>query len=192
VKRALYLLALPAAAAVVAVFSRTPAPPPAPAGAPPVVAPSRASTRTSTWVTTAPGHTTRAEERAAKAPHQAGPKPPTDSRTALMDSHVPALAVASLNQADSPRQRLLSGYRGPSEARLAQVERLSERSETALARLKAARAEAQGEERARIDRAIAAIGRNQSFRTRIVAGRTPPTRARPGTGEGPVPQYDKR
>jgi hypothetical protein len=71
------------------------------------------------------------------------------------------------------------------------VDSLRARSEGALTRLREARATATAEERSRIDRAIHAIERNQSFRTRIIAGRTVPPSGRAGTAEGPVPQIEK-
>jgi len=193
VKRPFLLLAVPAAAIAVAVLTHRTEPSPDTVATPRAAAPEPASTAATTWVATAPARAARPEAPAARPapPHPAGPKPDTESRRALMESQVPALAVATLEQAESPRQRLLERRRGPSEARLAQIDSLRERSEGALTRLREARATATGEERARIDRAIHAIERNQGFRTRIIAGRQVPPGGRAGTGEGPVPQFDK-
>jgi hypothetical protein len=193
VKRALLMLGVPVIAIAVAVCTRRAPVPEARPWEPRAEQP-RATPAANAWVATMPSRPVHAEappERAPEPLHPAGPKPATDSRTALMESRVPALAVAALQQVDSPRQRLLAQSRGPGESRIAQVSRLSERSQDALARLRAARAGAQGEQRARLDRAIHAIERNQGYRTRIVAGRPPPPMGRAGTSDGPVPQIEK-
>jgi hypothetical protein len=194
VKRPFLMLAVPAVAIAIAVLTHRAEPTPGKVATPRAAAPAPASTAGTTWVATAPARAaTRPEAPAARPapPHPAGPKPDTESRRALMESQMPALAVATLEQAESPRQRLLERRRGPSETRLAQVDSLRERSEGALTRLREARATATGEERARIERAIHAIERNQGFRTRILGGRTPPPPGRTGTGGGPVPQFEK-
>jgi hypothetical protein len=170
VKRALWLVPIPIAALAFAMFTDRPEPQVEHAAA--VTKPSPASpapASDSTWVATIPNRT--APRAVAAAVPKAGPKPPTASRTALLESRVPvapALSIDNLGTEQSPRERLLSQGRGASETRQVQLDTLSNRANAHLARLQAERALATGEERARIDRDIAAIKRNQSFRARIV------------------------
>ena len=169
-KRALWLLPLPAAALAFALLSQKP---PAPAGpAEAVTTPATGATTATvtgpTWVATVPTRNTPRAIISPEAPPRTGPKPPTESRTALMESKVPVVPAMSIDHVGTPREQLLQERRGASESRQVQLDQLSDRAEAYLARLRAERAHATGEERARIDRNIASIKRNQSFRARIV------------------------
>jgi len=193
VKRALWLLPVPLAAMALAVVTqhaperttRTPV-----ADEPP--RPAAVSTG-STWVATKmPPRPPRAA-LPAPAPHEmAGPKPVTASREALMDSHPPVVAPLSVEQLGSPRERLLAMH-GTTEARQAQLDRLSDRTAAHIERLRAEQARATGEDRARITTEIKRLERNQSMRARVMTTgvRVP---ARPGTiawnvqAKGPAPQ----
>jgi len=173
VKRALWLLPVPVAALALAMFADRPEPPVehAPAVTKPSPSPPATAATDSTWVAVVPTRTAPRAVAATAAPPKTGPKPPTESRTALMDSRVPIAPALSIDNVGTPgtaRERLLAQSRGPSESRQVQLDRLSDRADAYLARLNAQRAQATGEERARIDRDIAAIKRNQAFRARIV------------------------
>jgi hypothetical protein len=96
-----------------------------------------------------------------------------------MDSHVPVVATLSVDQLGSPRERLLAAH-GTGEARQAQLDRLSDRTAAHLEKLRTERAQATGEERARLTRTIENLERNQSMRRRVM-GTTVHVAARPGT-----------
>jgi hypothetical protein len=152
-----------------------------------VTKPSPAAATESTWVATAPARGVPHAAILAAAAPKTGPKPATESRTALMESKVPVVAALSIDNVGSvgtPRERLLQQSRGASETRQVQLDNLSDRAAAYLARLEAERVHATGEERARIDRNIAAVKRNQSFRGRIVTttGHAP---VRPGARAAP-------
>jgi hypothetical protein len=167
VKRALWLLPLPVVAIAVASFLGAPKN----AARKPIetaAATAPAVSTGPTWVaTTTLPHPPRAALAAAAA-RQAGPKPPTDARTALMDSHPPVVSTLALDQFSSPRERLFAAAHGASPARQAELDRLSGRTAAHLKRLEAARALATGEDRARLDQTIAKLERNQSYRAKVV------------------------
>ena len=172
-KRALWLAPIPIAALAFAMFTDRPEPRVEHAAALTEPSPaSPAAANDSTLVATAPSRPAPRAVIAAAASPRTGPKPPTESRTALLESRVPvvpALSIDNVGTPGTPRERLLAERRGgASEMRQVQLDRLSDRADAYLARLKAERTHATGEERARIDRNIAAIKRNQSFRARIV------------------------
>ena len=152
-KRALWLVPIPIAALAFAMFTDRPEPQVEHAAAvtkPSPALPAPASD--STWVATIPNRAAPRAVAAAAAP-KAGPKPPTESRTALLESRVPVapeLSIDNLGTEQSPRERLLSQGRGASKTRQVQLDTLSDRANAHLARLQADRARATGEERARI------------------------------------------
>jgi hypothetical protein len=180
-KRALWMLPLPAAALAFALLShRQPTPvEPAAAVTTPATGAATGTVTGPTWVATLPARNTPRAVVAPVAPPRSGPKPPTESRTALMESKVPVVPAMSIDHVGTPREQLLQERRGASESRQVQLDQLSDRTAAYLARREAERSHATGEERARIDRNIATIKRNQSFRARIVTttGRVP---VRPG------------
>jgi hypothetical protein len=167
VKRALWLLPVPVVAIIAASLVRAPHQTGPAAHA--AVAPSEpAATATSTWVTTTTlPHPPHAAVVAAQA-RARGPKPLTDSRTALMDSRPPAVSTLAIDQFTSPRDRLFAATHGASETRQEQLDRLSDRAKAHLERLEAARAQATGDERVRLDRTIARVEQNQAYRAKVV------------------------
>jgi hypothetical protein len=179
VKRVLWLLPVPLAAAAFAVYTQR-APEQRPQ-APSADEPARpaAAIAGPTWVATkAPPRPPR-PLLAPKPNETTGPKPVTASREALMDSHPPVVAPLSVEQLGSPRERLLAMH-GTTEARQAQLDRLSDRTRARIETLQAERARATGEERARLTEQIKRLERNQAMRARITtAGVHVP--ARPGT-----------
>ncbi len=109
----------------------------------------------------------------------AAAKPATESRAALSESSMPVVAALSIDRQGSPREQLLTALHGPSESRVAQLDRLDDRARAHLARLREQRAAARGDERARLDQAISLVERNQAFRERVITP-TVHSDARPG------------
>ena len=104
----------------------------------------------------------------------------TESRAALIEeSHIPVVATLSVDQLGSPREQLLAAQ-GPSEARQAQLNRLSDRTQAHLEKLRAERDQATGDERARLTRTIKTFEKNESLRGRVLRA-TVRVPARPGT-----------
>ena len=179
-KRVLWLLPVPLAAVVVASLSRTPERAEAPDVA--STAPQRAQPAAETWVTTTmPPRPSRAALVVAPGTAAAGPKPMTEARTALQESRVPVVAPLSIDQLGTPRERLFAATHGPSQARQAQLDHLSDRAASHLEHLRELRAHATTpEERTHLDQSIARVEKNQSYRARIVKS-TVRSPARPGT-----------
>jgi hypothetical protein len=170
VKRTLWLVPIPVAVTLIAAFALRSDPkatskkdaPEAPAHTAPAVA-------SPTWVATT---TVRPAPRLdlPMLPDRAaqGPKPPTDSRTALAESHMPVVAALSIDRLGSPRERLLAEKRGVNEARQAQLDHLSGRAQAHIARLEAERAMATGADRKRLDDTLAKLKKNESMRSRAI------------------------
>ncbi|HVW25894.1 MAG TPA: hypothetical protein VHC69_11015 [Polyangiaceae bacterium] len=177
--RALWLLPVPLAAIALAVLAPHD-PARKPAASPETPAEPGAVTTAPTWVATKiPPRPPRTALPSAAPKASSGPKPMTQSREALLDSRPPIVATLSVDQLGSPRERLLAAQR-VSEARQAQLDRLSDRTARHLEKLKAERAEATGEERAHLTRTIQTLEKNQSLRGRVMKP-TVHVPARPGT-----------
>ncbi len=166
-KRVLWLLPVPLAAMAFAVHAQRAPERRAPATAPDEPAQRAAAIAGPAWVATkAPPRPPRALP--APRPNEAtGPKPVTASREALMDSHPPVVAALSVEQLGSPRERLLAMH-GTTEARQAQLDRLSDRTRARIEQLKTERAQATGDDRARLTEQIRRLERNQAMRGRIM------------------------
>jgi hypothetical protein len=167
VKRALWLLPVPLAALALSLFTQREPERRVPAPAADEPARPAALSTSSTWVATKiPPRPPRAlTAPGAKATTE--PKPITASRQALMDSHPPVVATLSVEQLGSPRERVLAMH-GTTEARQAQLDRLSSRTAARIERLQAERAQATGEDRARLTDEIKRLERNQSMRARVM------------------------
>lgn len=178
-KRVLWLLPVPLAAIALAVLAPHDAAR-KPAALPETPAEPGTVTTAPTWVATKiPPRPPRTALPSAAPKVSSGPKPMTESREALLDSRPPIVAALSVDQLGSPRERLLATQR-VSEARQAQLDRLSDRTARHLEKLEAERADATGEDRVRLTQTIKALRKNQSLRGRVMKP-TVHVPARPGT-----------